>query len=147
MDSHAPPRENRLNLIEPMAVASFGAGAAGAAAVLLGAGSPLVGAAALSGGTVAVLVFAKASGALSVTARRAGLVFAALVFLGVAGCVASLRSPALGSLGGLALEAAKVLGWMLAGGAGVTAAAFALVAGAGSLLSRRPRFPRVGPDA
>lgn len=136
-----------MNLVEPIAVASLGAGAAGTAAVLLGAGAPLVGGAALSGRTVAVLLFARASGALSVAARRAALVFAALVFLGVAGCVASLRSPALGSLGALSLEAAKVVGWMLAGGAGVTAVAFALLAGAGALLSRRPRAPRADPDA
>ncbi|MGC4120267.1 MAG: hypothetical protein QM765_37940 [Myxococcales bacterium] len=126
-----------MNLIEPVAVASFGAGASATAGVLLGLSAPWIGLAAVTGGAVAVLVLTKAMAARTSGARRAALAFSVMGFLSVASTVAALRLLAKGRTESIAAEIAKSTGLMLAGGLAVTLAVFALVTAGGALLSRR----------
>jgi hypothetical protein len=133
-----------VNLIEPVATASFGAGTAATAGILLGMPALWIAVAALTGALVAVLVLAKALAAQTAAAQRASAAVATLGLLAISGIVAALRLPAQGSGSLLAWELAKVVGLMLAGGLGVAGAVLGLVAGAGALLSRR-RHPRGEP--
>jgi len=126
-----------VNLLGPIAAAGFGAGAGATACLLLGSSAGACAGAAVAGGAVAVRVLARPAAARTAGARRAAAGLALLGVLAVAGAVAALRLPPVGSVGALALEFGKVAVLMLGAGLAVVGAILGLIAAAEALRSRR----------